>query len=79
MGRHPMAKLTDLRKLVPMDQNSTPQPGEKDVGRDLTTFEKLPEDKKELMKLKDQEEKTAGPEHVEITRKIEDQARQPSP
>lgn len=57
-----------------MDQNSPFQTGEKNVGRDLTTFERLPEDKKELMKLKDQEEKTTGPEQVAISRKIDARA-----
>ncbi len=47
--------------------------------RDQATFERQPENAKELMKLKDQDEKTTGPEQVVITRKIEDKARKSQP
>lgn len=39
------------------------------------TFEKLPEETKELMKLKEREVKTTGSEQVVITREIQKKAR----
>jgi hypothetical protein len=39
----------------------------------------LPEETKDLMKLKDQDEKATGPEQVEIARQIKDKARKPRP
>lgn len=55
-----------------MSTKSKPQTSKKKTDRDLATFEELPDQTKELMKLKEQDEKTAGPEHVEITKKIEE-------
>lgn len=48
------------------------QASEKHSSEDLATFEELPEKTKDLMKLKEQEEKTTGPKHIETTRKIEE-------
>lgn len=75
-----MAKLTDLRQSCSnMDQKSKPRTAETKSQRDLATFERQPEDKKELMKLKDQEERTTGPEHVVISRQIAEKTRKPKP
>jgi hypothetical protein len=38
-------------------------------------FEKLPEETKELMKLKNQKERVTGSEQVVVTREIEEKAR----
>ncbi len=57
-----------------MSTKPKPQATEKDPGQDLATFERLPEATKELHKLREQGEKTTGPEQVEITRTIEDKA-----
>lgn len=54
---------------------SKPKATEKDVERDLAAHARLPEETKELMKLKDREEKTSGREQAGTTRKIENKAR----
>jgi hypothetical protein len=56
-----------------------PQATEKDFGRDLATFERLPERTKELLKLKEQSEKATGPKQIVITRRIEKKARKSRP
>jgi hypothetical protein len=43
---------------------------EKNLGRDLDTFEQLPAKTKELELLQDRAEKTSGPENVAIHKKI---------
>jgi len=63
----------------PMNTKSKPQATETKPERDQATFEKLPEQTKELMKLKDQEEKTTGTEQVVITKQIQDKARKSRP
>jgi hypothetical protein len=50
-----------------------PEP-EKDSAKDAQAFERLPAKTKELSLLKDQSEKTTGPERVELDRKIRDKA-----
>lgn len=45
---------------------------EKKPDHDLETFNQLPEETKELMRLKDRDEKTSGPEQVVIARKIKE-------
>jgi len=62
-----------------MSKKSKPHNPEKDPGQDLATFERLPEKTKELLKLKDQVEKTIGPEQVVITKQIHDKARKSRP
>ena len=58
-----------------MSKKLKPQATETKLKRDLATFKRLPKKTKELMKLKDQDEKTTGPEQAVITRKIEHKAR----
>ena len=62
-----------------MSTKPKPQAPEKDPGQASATFERLPEETKDLMKLKDQDEKTTGPEQVEITKQIQEKARNPRP
>lgn len=40
----------------------------------MATFERLPENTKDLLKLKHQDEKATGPEQVAIAKKIKDKA-----
>ena len=47
--------------------------------RDPATFKRLPEETKELLKLKDQDERTTGTDQLGITRKIEEKARKSRP
>ncbi|MBE0541076.1 MAG: hypothetical protein IH623_06805 [Verrucomicrobia bacterium] len=56
-----------------------PQATENDPGQALATFERLPEETKDLMKLKHQNEKSTGPEQVEIAKQIQEKARKPRP
>jgi hypothetical protein len=58
-----------------MTTKSKTQATEKDPGKDLATFERLPERTKDLLKLKDQAEKATGPGQVVITGQIERKAR----
>ncbi len=46
----------------------------KDSAQDSATFERLPEKTKELLRLKEQLEKTTGPEEAVISRQIHHQA-----
>jgi hypothetical protein len=46
---------------------------------DQSAFEQLPEKTKELMKLKELEEKTTGPEQGVISRQIRDKASESQP
>jgi predicted ferric reductase len=62
-----------------MSMKPKPQAPEKDPGQASATFERLPEDTKDLMKLKDQDEKTTGLEQVGIAKQIQDKARKPRP
>ena len=59
-----------------MSKKSKPQARKNTLEHDLKTFERLPEDTKEQMKLKKREQETTGPEHVVTTRKIQDKARE---
>ena len=56
-----------------------PQKTEKDFGRDLKTFEQLPDKTKELVTLKDQLEKATGPESVALIQKIRAKSKQGVP
>ena len=58
-----------------MNTKLKPQATEKDFGRDLGTFEQLPERTKELLKLKEQAERATGPKQIVITRQHEEKAR----
>jgi len=58
-----------------MSTKSKPQAAETRLRRDLATFERLPEKTKELMRLKDQDEKTTGPAQVVIAKQIEEKGR----
>jgi len=62
-----------------MKTTSKPKTGETKLRRDLATFEKLPAEQKELFKLKEQEERTTGPEQAVATKQIEDKARKSRP
>jgi hypothetical protein len=53
-----------------MNKKLKPQATERDFGRDLATFERLPDKTKELLKLKQQAEHATGPEQIVITRQI---------
>ena len=52
-----------------------PQRIGKDLGKDLTTFEKLPRRTKELELLKDRAEKAIGQENVALTKEIRAKSR----
>jgi len=62
-----------------MSTKLKPQATEKDFGRDLATFERLPEKTKELLKLKQQAEHATGPEQIVIARQIAEKARKSRP
>lgn len=62
-----------------MSTTPKPETSEKNTKGDLDTYERLPEKKKELMELKDHDEKATGQERVETTRKIKDKGRQSQP
>ena len=51
------------------------QEAEKDVGKDLKTFEQLPTKTKELEVLKDQAEKATGQESVALHKTIQDKSK----
>lgn len=53
--------------------------GEKDFGRDMAAFEKLPAKTKELELLRDQAEKATGADNVALTKLIRDKAQPPAP
>lgn len=52
---------------------------DKESREDLATFERLPEKSKDLLKLKESEEKSTGPGQVELTQKIKAKGRQTQP
>jgi len=52
-----------------------PQNTEKDLGKDLKTFEQLPAKTKELEVLKDQAEKATGQESVALNKTIRDKTK----
>ena len=56
-----------------------PKKTEKDFGKDLKTFERLPAKTKELELLKDQAEKTTGQESVTLDKKIRIKSKQGVP
>lgn len=60
-----------------MSMKPKPQAAAEAPGEESATFKQLPEKTKELMKLKDQEEKTTGIEQVAITKQIEEEDRKP--
>jgi hypothetical protein len=51
------------------------QSNRKKIEHDLAAFEKLSEETKELMQLKEEDEKASGHEQVVTTRKIHDKSR----
>ena len=57
-----------------MSTKPKPQAPEEAPGEESATFKQLPEKTKELMKLKDQEEKTTGPGQIEIRKEIDEMA-----
>lgn len=57
-----------------MNEKPKPQDTEKKHDSDQTAFEKLPEETKELMKLKEQEAKTSGSEKADLAREIQDKS-----
>ena len=54
---------------------TNPQKTEKDLGKDLKTFEQLPAKTKELELLKDQAEKATGQESVDLNKRIRDKSK----
>lgn len=62
-----------------MNKKTMPQPTETNSESPEVAFENLPEETKELMKLKEGETKTSGPEHAAVTRKIQDKSRESEP
>jgi len=48
---------------------------EKNSDKDMRAFEQLPAKAKELVLLKDQAEKTTGPENADLNRKIVEKAK----
>ena len=52
---------------------------EKDLGKDLKTFEQLPAKTKELELLKDQAEKATGQESVDLNKRIRDKSKEGDP
>ncbi len=52
-----------------------PQETEKEVGKDMKTFEQLPAKTKELEVLKDQAEKATGQESVALHKTIQDKSK----
>ena len=58
-----------------MSTKSKPQDVSKVHGKDVATFEQLPKNTKEGMKLKEHDEKTTGSDQVVTTRKIKEKAR----
>lgn len=61
------------------EPDSTSKPAEKDPGRDLASFQRLPAVTKELLQLKDQLEKSTGSGAVALTRQVRDRTRKPRP
>ena len=56
-------------------QPPNPQETEKDLGKDLKTFEQLPAKTKELELLKDHAEKATGRESVDLNKRIRDKSK----
>ena len=54
--------------------NPSSKKPEADLGRDLKTFEALPAKTKEAVVLKDQAEKSTGPENAALNQAIRDQS-----
>ncbi|MCF7734319.1 MAG: hypothetical protein K9N23_21735, partial [Akkermansiaceae bacterium] len=59
--QHPVLPLNELLPMKPK-----PQEAAKDLGKDLKTFEQLPDKPKELELLKDQAEKSTGQESAKL-------------
>lgn len=62
-----------------MSNKPKSQDKDKDTQEDLADFKELPEESKEMMALKEENEKTTGSEQVEATRKIEGKPRKSKP
>lgn len=62
--------------MLSMSTKPKPQATGKDPGKDISTFKELPENTKDLMELKEQDEKATGSEHIENTREIEDKGKE---
>ncbi len=62
-----------------MNKKSQHQATEKKPERDLASFDRLPEETKKLMKLKEQDEKAVGPEELVINKEIEEEASKTQP
>lgn len=58
-----------------MNEKPKPQATEKKHESDQSAFEELPEETKDLMKLKERETKTSGSEQVAVTLKIQDKSK----
>lgn len=56
-----------------------PQKPEKDIGKDLKTFEQLPATAKESEILKDQAEKATGQEKVDLHKMTRDKSKESAP
>jgi len=62
-----------------MNTKLKPKATEKDFGRDLAAFERLPERTKELLRLKEQSDKGADPKQIVSTRQSQTKARKSRP
>lgn len=60
-----------MKKIIKSKSRQT----EKDPGRDLKTFEKLPAKSKELMVLEEQAKRATGRKSVELNQKIRDKSK----
>ena len=72
-----MAKASSLRNDRKQQPTIKPKPQEteKDLGKDVKTFEQLPAKIKELELLKDQAEKATGQESVALNKMIRDKSK----
>lgn len=62
-----------------MSTNVRPHATEKDLGRDLATFEQLPMRTKELLELKGQAERATGPKQSVISKQLKQKSRKSRP
>jgi hypothetical protein len=78
-SRQPKVSRDVFNPPSTMSKKTTPQATKQKLERDLATFARLPEKTKELMTLKDDLEKTDGPEQTVISQQIEEGVHQSKP
>ena len=76
-----MAKAFSLRNDRKQQQTMKPEPPEteKDLGKDLKTFEQLPAKTKELLLLEDQADKSTGRKSLALNKEIRDKSKEGNP